>query len=69
MFGLFKKYCQSCGREVDDNRNLVRFGKHFCSEEHANQYAEEQRKLEDLDRQIMALNKLPKTKNRGGCGG
>ncbi len=45
--GFFAKYCDVCGMKVDKSRDFVRFGKHFCSEEHANKYASEmeQRRL------------------------
>ncbi len=45
--GLFTKYCEVCGVKLDNSQNLIRFGKHFCSEEHANKYTSEmeQRRL------------------------
>lgn len=45
--GLFTKYCEVCGVKLDKSQDFVRFGKHFCSEEHANKYAGEmeQRRL------------------------
>lgn len=68
-FGLFKKYCQICERKVNKSENIVRFGKDFCSEDHANEYVEEQKKIESLERQIIEMNKLPRMRsNRGCCG-
>lgn len=40
MLGLLQKYCSVCGMDVDKNTATKRFGKYFCSEDHANQYAE-----------------------------
>ncbi len=37
--GLFTKYCEICGRRIERGQDIVRFGKHFDSEEHAEQYA------------------------------
>ena len=39
--GLFTKYCAVCGRKIEKGNDIVRFGKHFDSEEHAEQYAKE----------------------------
>lgn len=36
--GLFTKYCEICGNKIDKGQDVVRFGKHFDSEEHAEQY-------------------------------
>ena len=65
VFGLFKKYCTICGREVNEN-NEVRFGKHFCSEEHAEEYVNEQKKIERLEMQMM--DRKPKSSGKCGCG-
>jgi YHS domain-containing protein len=40
MLGLLQKHCPICGMDMDKNTTIKRFGKYFCSEEHANQYAE-----------------------------
>ncbi len=64
MFGLFKKYCEMCGKEADGR--IARFGKKFCSEEHAQQYVDDQKKAQELDRQIRANNRLPRA-GGGGC--
>lgn len=37
--GLFSKYCATCGKKIEKGNDTVRFGKHFDSEEHAEQYA------------------------------
>jgi len=39
--GLFTKYCAVCGRKIERGNDSVRFGKHFDSEEHAEQYTKE----------------------------
>lgn len=40
------RYCEVCGVDVEQNVNLKRFGKLFCSEEHMNQYVKaRQRRL------------------------
>jgi len=36
--GLFTKYCEICGNKIDKAQDVVRFDKHFDSEEHAEQY-------------------------------
>lgn len=40
MLGLLQKHCPVCGMDVDENNGIKRFGKYFCSEEHASEYAE-----------------------------
>lgn len=40
MLGLLQKHCPICGMDVDKNSGIKRFGKYFCSEDHANKYAE-----------------------------
>ena len=39
MLGLLQKHCPTCGMDVDKNTAIKRFGKYFCSEEHAGQYS------------------------------
>ena len=39
--GLFSKYCEICDRKIERGNDIVRFGKHFDSEEHAEQYKRE----------------------------
>lgn len=56
--GLFDKHCEKCGKEVDKNTAPQRFGKYFCSEEHAEEYV---RNREDQKKQE------PKQKSGGGC--
>ncbi len=54
----FDRYCEKCGMKVDKKIALQRFGKYFCSEKHAEEYAdgvEEQRKAK------------PKQKDERGC--
>ncbi len=38
-FGLFnKKRCPICGESVEKNKAIKRFGRHFCSEAHAEEH-------------------------------
>jgi YHS domain-containing protein len=46
MLGLLQKHCPVCGMDVDKGTAIKRFGKYFCAEEHANQYAEMKMKRE-----------------------
>jgi YHS domain-containing protein len=39
--GLFDKHCEKCGMKVDKKTAPSRFGKYFCSEKHAEEYANE----------------------------
>ncbi len=61
MFGLGKKYCYTCGMEVSENQ-VQRFGKHFCSDEHAQQYTEQMQKSRQ---EQLATAQHPKN----ACGG
>lgn len=56
--GLFAKYCEVCGMKVSKEQDFVRFGKHFCSEEHATKYTGE---IEQ--RRAVA----PLQEQKGGC--
>ena len=46
MLGL-KHHCPICGIEVEKETEVKRFGKHFCSNEHAQQYTERKLKEEE----------------------
>lgn len=59
--GLFSKYCTVCGRKIEKDNDIVRFGKHFDSEEHAEQYAKQ---IEE--RRQMARDE-PARRSSGGC--
>ena len=51
--GLFTKYCALCGMKIEKDQNIVRFGKHFDSEQHVELYAkqrEESHKTYDSQR-------------------
>ncbi|MFY9299613.1 MAG: hypothetical protein WAO91_00280 [Candidatus Nitrosotenuis sp.] len=53
---MFEKYCPICGVEVKKETEIKRFGKYFCSQEHAQQYVskraeEEKRMSEERKRQ------------------
>ena len=39
--GLFTKYCAQCGMKIEKNQDIVKFGKHFDSEQHAELYAKQ----------------------------
>ena len=58
MFG-FKKHCQICGIDVTKESAVKRFGKNFCSDEHAERYAHE---VERIERKRM------QRKKDEGCG-
>ena len=40
MLGLLKKHCPVCGMDIERETATKRFGKYFCSEEHASRFAE-----------------------------
>jgi hypothetical protein len=40
MLALLQKHCPVCGLDIDKNTSIRRFGKYFCAEDHASQYAE-----------------------------
>ena len=61
MFGFGKKFCYTCGMEVSGNQ-YQRFGKSFCSEEHARQYTEQMQKARQ--EQLATAGRSSK---RGGC--
>ncbi len=61
VFGIGKKYCYTCGTEVSGNQ-YTRFGKPFCSEEHAQQYTDQMNK----SRQEQ-LATAQQTGQSGGC--
>lgn len=54
--GLFTKYCAVCGKRVEKGSDIVRFGKHFDSEVHAEQYTQE------LEKDDKVLPKSQRTK-------
>ena len=56
--GLFTKYCDVCGKKIEKNQDIVRFGKHFDSENHANIYE-----------QGIEARRLAKKKNSSSCCG
>jgi hypothetical protein len=39
--GLFTKYCALCGMKIEKHQDIVKFGKHFDSEQHADLYSEQ----------------------------
>jgi hypothetical protein len=59
MLGLLQKHCPVCGMDVDKNMGVKRFGKYFCSEDHASQYAE-MKMTRDMERRDSG--------GGGGCG-
>ena len=58
MLGLLQKHCPVCGMDVDKNIALKRFGRYFCSEDHADQYA----------KMIIARESDDERRNSGGGG-
>lgn len=59
---MFEKHCRVCGIEVKKEIEIKRFGKHFCNDDHVNQFgakiAEEERREEEYQK------KYPR---RDGC--
>lgn len=55
-FKLFKKNCPICGIVVKKEEKLNRFGKYFCTEEHAEEY-----------RQKLAKEESERASGGGGC--
>lgn len=62
MFSLFAKHCPICGMDVKKENDMKRFGKYCCSEEHAQQYAEQ--KQDEYKKMEEEKRKHPR---RGGC--
>ncbi len=61
VMGLFTKYCEVCGRKIERGNDIVRFGKHFDSEEHAQQYAKE------MEMRRRMGGESPARRSPGGC--
>ncbi len=62
ILGLGKNYCYTCGMEVNSGQ-FKRFGKPFCSNEHAQQYTE---RMQEARQEQLAT--AQQTKDRcGGC--
>lgn len=61
--GLFTKYCEICGKKIEKGNDVVRFGKHFDSEGHAEQYAKQ------LEERRESTADQPMHRGSGGCGG
>ncbi|MEX2059799.1 MAG: hypothetical protein WD966_01890, partial [Nitrosopumilaceae archaeon] len=57
MFG-FKKHCTICGIDLQNQQATKRFGKFFCSGEHASEYT-------DLVKSQIKEN--DSRRHRGGC--
>lgn len=56
--GWFDKFCEKCGMKVDKKTAPQRFGKYFCSDEHAETFVKEM--------EAMRASK-PKQRSSGGC--
>ena len=56
MLGLFKKHCPICGMDVDESSSVKRFGKHFCSADHAEKFSE-----------TKASRREDDSRGHGGC--
>ncbi|WP_100183261.1 hypothetical protein [Candidatus Nitrosotenuis aquarius] len=59
---MFEKHCQICGVDVDKKSTSKRFGKYFCSEDHAQQYVAKREEEERLMEEERRRNP-----RRGGC--
>lgn len=70
VFGLGKKHCYTCGMEVKGSQ-YEKFGKYFCSEEHAHQYSREMKRARQLrlSAQTSRFGRAKKENRRsaGGC--
>ncbi|MDV3277175.1 MAG: hypothetical protein LYZ69_01750 [Nitrososphaerales archaeon] len=64
VFGIGKKFCYTCGMEVSGNQ-YQRFGKYFCSEEHAQQYTEQMQK--SRQEQLATAQQTKSSDQCGGC--
>ncbi|MDV3244251.1 MAG: hypothetical protein LYZ66_03620 [Nitrososphaerales archaeon] len=62
MFG--SNYCNVCGMKVDKTNDFQRFGKHFDSEEHAQQYVQETEKSRQA---AIAKQTGSEEQKRNGC--
>jgi len=60
--GLFTKYCAVCGRKIEKGNDVVRFGKHFDSEEHAEQYVREMEARRENE-----IEEQPRRRSGGCC--
>jgi uncharacterized protein len=63
LLSMFEKHCQTCGFEVDKKTAPKRFGKYFCSDDHAQQYL---KKREEQER-VWAEEERKHPRRRGGC--
>lgn len=61
-----KHQCPICGIDVEKESAIKRFGKYFCSEEHALQYIE-RRTREDQQDRINRQRREERGVGRGGC--
>ena len=62
------RYCELCGVDVEQNVNLKRFGKLFCSEEHMNQYVKaRQRRLGLEDGSTEKEREEPRRRSGWSC--
>jgi hypothetical protein len=63
------RYCELCGIDVEQNVNLKRFGKLFCSEDHMNQYVKARQKrlgLGEEGTEEIERKEEPR-RSRGSC--
>lgn len=47
MFNLFSKHCPVCGIDVDKEMGIKRYGKYFCSEDHAQDFVKIKKEKEN----------------------
>ena len=62
-----KHHCPICGIDVEKDSAIKRFGKYFCSEEHALQYTERKTREEEQDRINRQRREERGGGRRGGC--
>lgn len=67
MFGFGARYCSACGMKMRDGGGVNKFGRDFCSEEHAQQYNRETKRARQVRlSQQYSQPRQPKQKNQGG---
>ena len=58
------KYCAIDGMKIQKGSDFERFGKHFCSEQHAQQYVQE---MEKARQATSATTSDSAERKSGGC--
>ncbi|MEW6044076.1 MAG: hypothetical protein AB1608_07405 [Thermoproteota archaeon] len=60
---MFEKHCPICGIDVKKETSTKRFGKYFCSDNHAQQYLKKKEESE----KAMIEEEREHPRGRGGC--